>query len=327
LVQDAKLPDGRDIWLTSFWGFAPESWGCIGFTTTAMRDSFIKRTKPGVIVAIYVTKGKGPEQDRGKVLGFLEVSHQQGHVREFISGDRWAAKESDPESRGKWVYSLKATRAWKVAVEDRERVDDLLPETYKSANAEFIGSQGVPVKSTDLERMVSLTVYEVPVYGQTDPITSAVEPFANALNPSKAVYPAKEPYWVGETDSPKHLYILRLAGNVANYLGRPASELEDKLIVKVGFSKSPLSRRDQIQAAYPAGTYKWELLYPKELPKEPPYPNAEVAIAGEDAMKARLQNDGGEILGGEFYLADEGLVFRTWHAGRFGADEKLKRQA
>lgn len=41
-------------------------------------------------------------------------------------------------------------------------------------------------------------------------------------------------------------------------------------------------------------------------------------------MKARLQNDGGEILGGEFFLADEGLVIRTWSAGKFYAEEKMK---
>ncbi len=49
-----ELPDGRGIWLTSFWGFEPESWGCLGFATKAKRDYFIKRTKPGVIVTIYV---------------------------------------------------------------------------------------------------------------------------------------------------------------------------------------------------------------------------------------------------------------------------------
>jgi hypothetical protein len=96
------------------------------------------------------------------------------------------------------------------------------------------------------------------------------------------------------------------------------------MIVKVGFSRSPLSRRDQIQSAYPSGAYKWEVLYPREMPDEPPYPNAQVAIAGEDAMKARLVKDGAESLGGEFFLADEGLVIRTWSAGKFAADEEMK---
>ena len=280
-----------------------------------------------MIVAIYVTKGKGPEEERGKVVGFLEVSHQAGHAKEFISGDQWAAKESDPASRGKWLFALKVTRAWRIAKEEQQLVDDLLPETYRPELAEVIGAQGVPVKADEAVKLLRLTVYEVQVYGQTDRIESALEPFANVLKPSRAIHPSKEPYWVGETDGPKHLYILRLIGNISNYLGRPIAELEEKMIVKVGFSKSPLSRCDQIQSAYPAGTYKWVVFYPKELPNEPPYPNAAVAIAGEDAMKARLINEGGEILGGEFYLADEGLVIRTWNAGKFHAEEKMKALA
>ena len=322
-----QLPDGRDLWLTSFWGFGPENWGCVGFASKSKLGYFIKRTKPGAIVAIYVTKAKGPEQERGKVVGFLEVSHRSGHAKEFISGDQWAAKESDPASRGKWAYALKVTRAWRIVKEEYQPVEDLLPETYKLDLAEFIGAQGVPVNANDVDRLLRLTVYEVPVYGQEDGIRSAIEPFANALKPSRAIHPSREPYWVGETDGPKHLYILRLVGDVPNYLGRQIAELEDKMIVKVGFSKSPLSRCDQIQSAYPAGTYKWELYYPKELLNEPPYPNAEVAIAGEDAMKARLINEGGETLGGEFFLADEGLVIRTWNAGKYYAEEKMKALA
>lgn len=42
-------------------------------------------------------------------------------------------------------------------------------------------------------------------------------------------------------------------------------------------------------------------------------------------MKARLVNDGAESLGGEFFLADEGLVIRTWSAGKYEADERMKR--
>lgn len=278
-----------------------------------------------MIVAIYVTKGRGSEDERGKIVGFLEVSHQEGHAKDFMSGDRWAAKENDPKSRGKWLYSLRVTRAWKIAREDQKRVDDLLPGTYKESNAEFIGAQGVPIIPNEVVRLLALTVYEVPVYGQTEKIKSAIGSLATALTPTSAIQPSKEPYWVGETNGPKHLYILRLLGDIPNYLCRPISAVEEKMIVKVGFFKSPLSRRDQIQAAYPSGVYRWEVLYPKEPASQPPYPNAEVAIVGEDAMKARLVNDGAESLGGEFFLADEGLVIRTWAAGKLAADEEMKR--
>ncbi len=322
--KTAQLPDGRHIWLTSFWGFNPDSWGCIGFSSEAKQNYFLRRTRPGVIVAIYVTKGKGRLEERGKVVGFLEISHEAGHAKNFISGDQWALKEKDPESRGKWSYALRATRAWRVIEEEQQIVDDLLPKTYAGSHPEFIGSQGVPVTDADAEKLLSLTVYEVPVYGQTDQIQSGMQNFKNALKPSSAVYPATEPYWVAEVDGPKHLYILRLTGNLENYLGRTTKELEDQMIIKVGFSKSPMTRRDQIQAAYPDGKYKWEVLYPTEISSEPPYPNADIAIAGEDAMKARLVKDGGLPLGREFYLADAGLVIRTWHAGMFGAAERMK---
>ena len=108
---------------------------------------------------------------------------------------------------------------------------------------------------------------------------------------------------------------MHLTGDIAAYLGCNPQLVEGKRIVKVGFSKSPLSRRDQIQAAYPVGSFRWEVLFPKEIPAEAPYPNAKVAIAGEDAMKKRLQDGGCESLGGEFYLAEENFIGLAWGAG------------
>lgn len=32
-------------------------------------------------------------------------------------------------------------------------------------------------------------------------------------------------------------------------------------------------------------------------------------------MKKRLVEDGAEVLGGEFFLADDNLTYRTWAAG------------
>ena len=38
-------------------------------------------------------------------------------------------------------------------------------------------------------------------------------------------------------------------------------------------------------------------------------------------MKARLVNGGAESLGGEFFLADNWLLHKTWTAGQVAADE------
>lgn len=41
-----------------------------------------------------------------------------------------------------------------------------------------------------------------------------------------------------EPDSPKELYIFKLTGDVANYIGELHEDIEDKMIVKVGLSKA-----------------------------------------------------------------------------------------
>jgi hypothetical protein len=158
-------------------------------------------------------------------------------------------------------------------------------------------------------------------------VDATLQTLETALRPSRAIPPATGPYTVAETDGPKHLYILQLEGDIATYLGRAPHLVEDKSIVKVGFSRSPLARRDQIQSAYPKGTFNWMILFPKSIPKEAPYSNAAVAIVGEDAMKARLVQERAESLGGEFFLAEEWLIHSTWAAGGFEAGKAEARLA
>lgn len=319
-----RLPGGRDVWLTSFWGFDPANWACIGFADEAKRSRYVKLSKPDALVAIYVTKGKGPEKMRGKVVGVLEVSHHIGHAKEFISGDRWAEKERDPDSRGKWLFAVQAVRAWRIVEEDWKPVERLFPTTYGSAHAEYIGSSGVQVSPAEVEHLFQLDVYEVPVYGQGRRVNGAIQTLETALSPSHAIAPATEPYWVGETDGPKHLYVLELQGDTAAYLGRSADNVDGRSIIKVGFSRSPSARRDQIQSAYPNGQFKWSVRFPTVIPDVAPYPNARIAIVGEDAMKKRLVDEGAEVLGGEFFLAEDWLVHSTWGAGKFAAEGAMQ---
>ena len=321
--QGDLLPTNREVWLTSFWGFDPAGWGCIGFADESKRSRYLKQSKPGALVAIYVTKAKGPEEMRGKVVGVLEISHQIGHASQFIAGDRWAEKEKDPEHKGKWLFAVKATRAWRIVPEEWRPVEEVFPGTYQSNNAEFIGSSGVRASATEANRLLHLNVYETAVYGQSSEIDGAISDLERMLSPSRAVPPAAGPYWVGETDGPKYLYILELMGDTAAYLARTPNQVEGTSIIKVGFSRSPLSRRDQIQSAYPLGQFRWMVKYPENFEGPAPYPSAAVAIAGEDAMKRRLVQEGADILGGEFFLADEGQIIRAWYAGKSAAEAEL----
>lgn len=311
---------GRPVWLTSFWGFSPDTWGCVGFSDNWRREKFLPDARKGALVVIYVTKGKGPENQRGKVVGILETTGETGHISNFLSGDAWVEKEADPKRRGKWEYAVRVSRAWIIDEAEWQDVDDIFAETYGRSSAEAIGANGVRLSDEEAARLADLTVHEVPVYGQTGKLDSVVRPFSDALKPSRAVIPAKEPYFVGEVDGPKHLYILRLVGGVANWLGEPVDDEDERMIIKVGFSKSPYKRRDQIQSAYPAGRFKWEIMFPEPVPDAAPYPDAATAIKGEDAMKARLFKGGARVLGGEFYLAEEWLVRKCWIAGKMAAE-------
>lgn len=316
--------DGRRVWLTSFWGFAPEAWGCVGFSDAWRRDRFLKNADDRTLFAVYVTKGRGPEKQRGKVVGVLEISTEMGHIQNFLSGDAWAEKEADPDSRGKWEYAVRATRAWVIDEAEWTAVEEIFPNAYGSSVAQAIGANGVEVSRDEVANIGALTVYEVPVYGQTGKIDSAVRPLSEALSPSRAVMPAKEPFFVGEVDGPKHLYVLRLEGGVSEWLGQDVPDFDTPSIIKVGFSKSPTMRRDQIQSAYPSGKFSWTVHSPDPIPQLAPFPNASIAIVGEDAMKARLVKSGAKSLGGEFFLADDWMIQKCWVAGKLAAETAME---
>src|SRR5690606_27509497 len=87
----AELPD---VWLTSFWGFTPQTWGCVGWTVASERESFLKLTGPVSYVAVYVTKNNirrnsDTEMD-GKVVGLMETSRIVGSIEDFISPEQRA---------------------------------------------------------------------------------------------------------------------------------------------------------------------------------------------------------------------------------------------
>lgn len=322
-----SLPDAPEVWLTSYWGFTPANWGCIGFADEKRRASFLSQSKPGTLVATYVTKRKGPDNMRGKVVGVLELSHEAGHAANYISGDRWIEKERNPASRGKWLFAVKATRAWRIIPEDWKPVEDIFPETFGRSSPLHIAASCVKVSVGEAEKLRQLDVYEVPVYGNAGIVDQTIQSFGRSLSPSRAVPPPSASYTVGETDGPKYLYILKLEGDIAAYLGRPSKDVEGRSIIKVGFSKSPRARRDQIQSAYPNGAFNWVVAFPLPVPADPPFSNASVAIRGEDAMKRRLVEHRAEVLGGEFFLAEDRLVHETWSAGTCAAREAEERLA
>ncbi|MBI1392923.1 MAG: hypothetical protein GC152_09305 [Alphaproteobacteria bacterium] len=313
----AILSDPPNVWLTSFYGFAPEDWGMLGFSNSGQRNHFIRETEPGALVVVYAHKSMAPAHQRGMVVGIQQVSHRVNNAKAYMSPAAWIRKETEMEAGDKWNLAVKATRAWRVAPESYMPIEEFAPESYSIPRAQFIGSQGVRLTSTEAKRIFDLTLIETSVFGET-PIDAAVAALgSDLLAPSKPGPVSQSGYFCKEAEGPKSLYVLRLNGDADAFLGRSA---EGRMIVKVGISKSPISRRDALNAALPAGAYSWEVIISNEAESLAQFANSKLAISAETKIKEHLHRSQ-QSLGGEFFLAGDEAIRDAWNYAIGGASK------
>lgn len=301
--------DPPNVWLTSFYGFAPERWGMLGFSQDGHRKHFISNTKPGVLVVIYGHKTKSPKLQQGMVIGIQQVSHNVNHAKAYMDPSEWLRKEADPERAGKWNLAVKATRAWHVAPENYVPIEEFASDSYTTSKAQHIGSFGVRLTPAEARRILSLQLFETSVFGEIPVDASVLASGQEQFAPSKPGPVSQSPYMCREAEGPKSLYILRLCGNADAFLGQPS---HNKSIIKVGMSGSPESRCLALNNALPRGAFRWEIIHTNAREGRPLFPRSKPAIAAETGMKSELHLHGCS-LGGEFFLADDALINSVWN--------------
>ena len=302
---------GYSVLFTSFWGWSPETWGTVGWTGDrglARRRNLLAQLTDPFITVCYVTSNKSyidPDL-KGKIAGFYLVRHETGDRDEFTHPIHHAR---DVE---KWRHSLRALRAFSYLPEHRLDVTDLDPGLL--ARARSVSAMGEVLTDPDQIRLLRETPWiEVEVFAPNS--DSSLD--SETKHGSRGLVPAgpasTEGYAVanGTQWTPRELYILRLAGDIDAYLGRPA---EGRVIIKVGLSASPDMRRQSIQKAMPRGTFHWKIDRTTGTCGLPFCPSHTVAVKGEDAMKRHLAKHA-EWLGGEFYLAREEDIEAAWQFG------------
>lgn len=324
-AHPAELPDpvqviesaDPDVWLTSYYGFSPDSWGLLGFTKEWMRRDFLANSKPGALIVIYGAGGAPDHEERGRILGIQQQSHIQGNKRDFVPPDRWAIEQSDQGRRGKWDFALKATRAWQVTRETRPTVQDFAPVTYSASAATLIGARGRKMTADEARGILGLDLVEVSVFAGP-PIECLIPGAAvDVLRPSRPGPVSQSAHMTREAEGPKHLYVLQMHGNTDHLLGEPA---DGKLVVKVGFSRSPDTRRLDHNRALPACAFRWEVKHTSGTGGREPFPSSRHALAGEKAMKDHLERQG-RSLGGEFFLAPQHEIDAAWIMALRAAEE------
>lgn len=316
-VAAAFRANPPEVFLKSFHGFTPETWGFLGFTEPFARSKFLAESKPGAILVVAGTSKAPDKRERLRVLGMQQQSHILGTKWDFLAPERHEEERNDPKRVGGWVNGIKAIRAWKIPVEDRPFVRDIFPETHNDGkNGTAIGAYGMRLTYQEAQRLLALPMYETDIFGG-QPVEALIPALAAAiLKPSRPGPVAQSGYMVREAEGPKHLYVLRLQGDADAFLGYHA---DGRSIVKVGFSVSPETRRDAHNKALPACAFRWHVDRSTFVDGREPFPSSGHALAGEQAMKDYLDKHE-RSLGGEFFLCRENSIKQAWRAAIAAAE-------
>ena len=300
----------RSVYLTSFWGWTPDTWGTVGFTKRGRRDTIVRQTTDPFIMVIYVTKG-GPDIDsdiRGKITGFYLVSHVEGHRDEFTHVIHHG------RSPGKWQYSLEAQRAFSFLPEYRLSIDEF--DRTLGPRSRAVAAFAEVLSEAQIDRLKAIPYVEVPVFGGAESLVGEIQVPAKGSAKVRAGPVNRNGYSVpGEpTDTEKELYTLVLTGDTSAFLGIRTQDIH---IFKIGLSLSPKTRLECFRKMLPQGAFRWDLLCSTRNDGDAPYPSFEAAEAGESAMKDYLsQLKHAHWLGGEFYAVTMAGMENAWKIGR-----------
>jgi|GEM_PF-7052711 len=151
-------------WMKGFWGWSPDSWGCVGYPSAGRRKTVLQNELNTRLMFIYVTKSaRGqehtPEHLINRIVGFYLLSEEVGHRNQFQEQFHHC-REPD-----KWVHSIKALRAFEI----KAPVLPLVKDVEESCNRVGWGTRYAmnsdSLSSEAYEILKTFTYEEVPVFG------------------------------------------------------------------------------------------------------------------------------------------------------------------
>lgn len=318
-----KIWDGEvSVLLTSFWGWAPESWGMVSFAWDGRRNTVISETTDPFIALIYITKN-APIEDkslRGKVMGFYLCSHSKGHRDEFTHVSHHS-REPD-----KWWYGLKAIRAFSFHKDHLMTIDEFDPTLSKEQRNQAVGTHGEILSDLqNWQKLKDVPFKEVPCFDAHVNEDFTHDPWEPANKGMVGAGPNNNGgYYVPpkSSDLPRQLYVLRLRGNTDHFLGKPS---KGHFIHKIGLSVAPSDRQSAFNKALPEGAFVWETILTTRRDGDDQIFSFNAAVAGETAMKKQLSQNG-KWLGEEFYLAEDAAIQAAWNIGRQVANNFIESE-
>ena len=299
--------NGRSVLFKSFWGWSPDTWGALGWSSAGRRDTICREmTDPFILVCNVPLSAPGAEEhELGKIVGFYLISHEKGDRDEFIHPAYHALEPT------KWRYALRAIRAFDYLPEYRLDTREFDPTLVKNGRA--VGAHGKTIADTRQLTVLRETPWrEVPVYQPQN--NAAAEGTVAASKGWVRAGPENQGGYAVPAmtqNLTRHLYILRLDGPTDVLLGTLAN---GRRVVKIGLAASPESRRTQFQAAIPRCVFTWKTHRTTLKPDIGARWTFQAAEAGEYAMKRSLAAQATH-LDGEFYLASDEQINEAWRLG------------
>lgn len=195
-------------------------------------------------------------------------------------------------------------RAWRV--NRRIEAHNLARTTFATHNPILIASRCELLTPEEAERALALPVTPACVYGEASLPSAETEgevELRKFFQPSIGVTPTFGERKFTVEDAENRLYVLKLDGDVAAFLGRGRLETFGKVVVKVGHAKEPKQRCETHNSHLPSAcAFRWTIALVSR-----PFPGGEGAKVAEDVLKQKF-NSRFESLGGEFFLGDEAEV-------------------
>lgn len=290
------LPDGKQIWLRAFFGFAPEEDGYVGWTQESARNRKLEQLNDGDLLMIYGASSAETEATlRSYILGFVQIDATP--IRDIDKASELGmARKRDAGWADKWSYAMPVRRAWRA--EEKMMISRIAFNSYRAEAGQALAVHGAALDEDEIAQAMKIRVREVSVFGEP-PLpedASKVQPFAEVFKPSRA-FPASfgernSTYEDGET----YFYLSVFEGDGHALLGRKKSFADKSVMVKIGVSNDPARRREELNAGFPpAVSGQWGPLRTSQ-----PFPGKADAEKVEALFKHKAAQRL-ESLGGEFF--------------------------
>ena len=314
--KDALDAEPPQVWLNGAFGFDPEDWGGLTFTDKTRLETIRKESKSGFLTIVYgATTQSTPPKLRSKILGVYQCSHETDDSGKFLSPIARQRKQRIQYSENSWGHAFRIIRAWRTIPESAPTVSDFAHLTYSPAKGRSISRYSARLTHEEAVKILDVDLNPTYVFGGDNDFEPGLTTGLGIISPSKAGPVSQSPFVSRESEGPKHLYVLKLHGPLDSIFDEP---LEGQSVVKVGFSRSPMTRCEHFNKALPTCLLRWQILHSTHDEGDDPLPDSTAARCGEDVMKLILDQEG-KSLGGEFFLATAEQIEGAWNRAKLAA--------